>query len=111
MNIALELDAGRVRWWLYMSAGAGTCSHLLVRMLGRKATPAEVEDMSGEALAELCNLTAGHIAGILGAQGVDVTIGIPQPADAPGATVWRHWEFQGHPLALALRCVEKEPAA
>lgn len=115
---ALSLSVNGLAHELRLQATGGVVEGLLPRMLGRAASTGEVAEMAEEFVAELVNQVAGHLAGLLGEDGMEVELGIPKalpngtnlhPTAVSGegalaANVMR-WTFAGNPLVLSLSCV------
>lgn len=113
----LPLSVNGLPHELRLQATVGVVAGLLPRMLGRTASAEEVDGMAEELLAELVNQVAGHWAGLLGEDGMEVELGIPTalgtgPSSSPtatsaevplAATILR-WTFAGNPLVLSLSC-------
>ena len=114
---ALPLSVNGLPHELRLQATVGVVGGLLPRMLGRAASGEEVADMAEELVAELVNQVAGHLAGLLGEDGMEVELGIPKalpngtnlnptPVSGEGALPANvvRWTFAGNPLVLSLSC-------
>jgi len=111
----LSLSVDGLRHELRLQATMGVVAGLLPRMLGRAASPEEVDGMAEELVAELVNQVAGHLAGLLGEDGMEVELGTPtalaagtnlnptlNDMEAPLTVNVARWTLDGNPLVLSL---------
>lgn len=114
---ALPLSVNGLPQELRLQATVGVVGGLLPRMLGRAASAEEVDDMAEELVGELVNQVAGHLAGLLGEDGMEVELGTPTAlpngtrlnlatvsGNGPLAANVVRWTFAGNPLVLSLSC-------
>jgi hypothetical protein len=93
---------------LVLQSGHGWVERLLPRILGRAVSSEEVLAMASEVPAEVCNLLGGQLAGLLGEQGLLVTLGTPQCGPAPtqksvvAPVAHGRWSCDGQPLTVSL---------
>jgi hypothetical protein len=109
-RMILLTPAGRVDLWIQTSTAfaVGGLLHLLKRPAGTECAP---EDITGF-VGEFCNMVAGCAAGLLGASGVSMEVGIPsirgndEFGQARGDRRLGQWDGGLGRVSLALRVLE-----
>lgn len=97
----LPLCIAGQRCELQLHVAAGAVGALLPRLLGRVVTAEEVDSLGDELVGELLNQVAGRLAGLLGAQGVQVDLGTPAPPKVPSLPLGSPNVVQGSSARLA----------
>ncbi len=102
--------AGRVDLWIQTSTefAVGGLLHLLKRPAGTECSREDITEFVGE----FCNMVAGCAAGLLGASGVSMEVGIPsirgndEFGKARGDRLMGQWDGSLGRVSLALRVLD-----